>query len=154
MGYDPIWIGEQETTYPCPYSHITNFRDAPEANDLEKTLALVSRLQFTIQFWTASTRLAGLMGTPFIIFESPDQIYGMGHEGMRLHLCTRGKKKLVISHFYNVYNDNEGGLKLVDRAISEMRSNNWDDIVGMVDDPQIVKGLRSDNLVRVCGMGS
>jgi len=152
MGYDPVWIGEPGTTYECPYSHITNFRDSVEASDLEKTLALVSKLQFTIQFWTASTRLAGLMGTPFIIFESPDQIYGMGHEGLRLRLCTRGKKKLVISHFYNVYNDNDGGLRLVERAISEMRENNWNDIVGMVDDQQVVQGLRSDNLVRVCGL--
>lgn len=149
LGYDPVWIGEPNTTYECPYSHITNFRGSSESNDLEKTLALVSKLQFTIQFWTASTRLAGLMGTPFIIFESPDQIYGVGHEGMRLNLCTRGKKKLVVSHFWNVYNDNSGGLKLVDRAIKEMKENNWDDIIGLVDAPHIVKDLCSNNIVRI-----
>ncbi len=152
MGYDPIWIGEPNTTYECPYPHITNFRDSPEANDLEKTLALTSKLQFTIQFWTASTRLAGLMGTPFIIFESPDQIYGQGHEGMRLHLTTRGKRKLVISHFWNVYNDNDGGLKLVEQAVDEMRNNNWNDIIGLVESEKIVEELRTDNMVRVCGL--
>jgi hypothetical protein len=151
MGYNPIWIGEPGTTYECPYSHITNFRDSPEASDLEKTLALVSRLDFTIQFWTASTRLAGLMGTPFIIFESPDQIYGVGHEGIRLKLCTRGNKKLVISHFWNVYNNNEGGLKLVERAISDIRQDNWDDIIGMVDDNKVVEELQSDNTLRIWG---
>jgi hypothetical protein len=152
MGYDPIWIGEKTTTYECPYSHITNFRDSPEADDLEKTLALTSKLQFTIQFWTASTRLAGLMGVPYIIFESPDQIYGIGHEGMRLSLCTRGKKKLVISHFYNVYNDNEGGLKLVRKAIFEMKCGYWDDIIGLVDSEKVVHDLRMENMVRVCGL--
>jgi len=150
-GYDPIWIGEQGTTYECPYSHITNFRDSPEANDLEKTLALISKLRFTIQFWTASTRLAGLMGTPFIIFESPDQIFGVGHEGIRLNLCTRGKKKLVISHFYNVYNDHDGGLKLVDRAIAEMNQNNWQDIIGLVDSQEEVFNMREENIIRIGG---
>jgi hypothetical protein len=150
-GFNPIWIGERGTTYECPYSHITNFRDSPEADDLEKTLALISQLKFTIQFWTASTRLAGLVGTPFIIFESPDQIYGVGHEGIRLNLCTRGKKKLVISHFYNVYNDNTGGLQLVERAISEMQSDNWQDIIGMVESQEEVFNLREDNLIRIGG---
>lgn len=132
MGYDPIWIGEPETTYECPYSHITNFRDAPESSNLENTLALVSKLQFTIQFWTASTRLAGLMGTPFIIFESPDQIYGgisSGHEGLRLQLCTRGNKKVVISHFKDIYNDNQLGLDLTLKAINEIAQKNYNDII-------------------------
>lgn len=149
MGYDPVWFGEKETTYECPYPYITNFRDAPEAEDLENTLALVSRLQFTVQFWTASTRLSGLMGTPFIIFESPDQIYGVGHEGLRLNLCTKGNKKLVISHFYNVYDDHAAGLKLVRKAIFEMCCGNWDDLIGLVDSADVVNNLRSDNLVRI-----
>ena len=146
MGYDPIWIGEPGTTYECPYSHITNFRDAPEAGDLEKTLALVSKLQFTIQFWTASTRLAGLMGTPFIIFESPDQIYAgisPGHEGMRLELCTRGKKKIVISHFKDIYYNNQLGLDLVVQAIKEINHSNYDDIISPLC-ADLVAGFKKD----------
>ena len=151
MGYNPIWIGEPDTTYDCPYSHITNFRGTEESKDLEKVLALISRLQFTIQFWTASTRLAGIVGTPFIIFESPDQIYGIGHEGMRLFLTTRGNKKIVISHFLNVYNDHQGGLKLVNQAIEEIKQNNWNDIVGLVDSENIVLDLIQHNFVKVHG---
>jgi hypothetical protein len=150
-GYNPIWIGEHGTTYECPYSHITNFRDAPEARDLEKTLALISKLQFTIQFWTASTRLAGLVGTPFIIFESPDQIYGVGHEGIRLNLCTRGKKKIVISHFHSVNDDHTAGLKLVDQAIDEMKVGNWEDIIGLVESQEAIAFLQKDNLIRIGG---
>jgi hypothetical protein len=41
----------------------------------------MTNLQFTIQFWTASTRLASMMGVPWILFESPDQIAGNGQEG-------------------------------------------------------------------------
>lgn len=145
MGYDPVWFGERSTTHDCPYSHITNFRDSPEADDLEKTLAFVSGLRFTVQFWTASTRLAGLVGTPFIIFESPDQIYGVGHEGLRLSLCTKGKKKLVISHFHSIHSDNESGLNLVRKAIYDIRVGNFDPVIGLVESPDVIKKLRDDN---------
>jgi hypothetical protein len=141
MGYDPIWIGEPNTTYECPYNHITNFRDSEESCDLEKTLALTSKLKFTIQFWTASTRLAGLVGTPFIIFESPDQIYGgtsYGHEGLRLKLCTRGRMKLVISHFKDVYNDHNLGLKLAEQAIKDIEKENYNDIISLECDKGII----------------
>jgi hypothetical protein len=42
-----------------------DFSRLPEARDLELTLAIISQLQFTVQFWTASTRLAAMVGTPF-----------------------------------------------------------------------------------------
>jgi hypothetical protein len=141
-GYNPIWMGEPHTTYDCPYSHITNFRDSEEACDLEKSLALISKLDFTIQFWTASTRLAGLVGTPFILFESPDQIYGgisSGHEGMRLELCTKGKKKkIVIAHFKDIYHNNDLGLQLVNQAIQEISKNNYQDIISQECNQNIV----------------
>lgn len=149
QGYNPIWIGEPGTTYDCPYSHITNFRNSSESSDLEKTLALISKLQFTVQFWTASTRLAGLTGTPFIIFESPDQIYGLGHEGIRLNLCTRGKKKIVISHFHNVNDNHEAGIDLVDKAIKEIKVGNWEDIIGLVESQESISFLQKDNLIRI-----
>jgi hypothetical protein len=142
LGYNPVWLGEKVTTYPCPVDHIVNFRDSPDAKDLEKTLLLVSQLEFTVQFWTASTRLAGLTGTPFIIFESPEQVYSggaSGQEGIRLELCSKGPKKLVVSHFKNVEVNPDGGLALVQQAIEEMRKNNYSDIIGLVEDKNLVK---------------
>lgn len=81
MSYTPVWLGEKQSTLACPLPHITDFSRMPESRDLELTLAIIAKLEFTVQFWTASTRLAALVGTPFLIFESPDQLFGQGQEG-------------------------------------------------------------------------
>jgi hypothetical protein len=133
MGYHPVWLGEKTSIHPCPFPRILDFSSMPEANDLECTLGLVSHLKFTIQFWTASTRLAGLVGVPFIIFESPDQIIGAGHEGLRLELCTRGEKKLVLSHFNDIANDHNTAFPLVRRAVREIENGNYSENWDMVD---------------------
>lgn len=150
MGYNPVWLGEIATTYECPCPHIPDFRSSKHAYDLEKTLLLVSQLEFTVQFWTASSRLAGLVGVPYIIFESPDQIWGAGQEGIRLNLCTKGQqKKLVIAHFKKIAADHEHGLKLVQQAVLEIQCHNYNDIIGAVDDPAWTEFLRDKNDKRI-----
>lgn len=150
MGHNIIWLGEKQSTLPCPVPHIMDFSRMPEAHDLERTLAIISNLQFTIQFWTASTRLSALMGVPFLLFESPEQIYAsasglMGaQEGKRLELCSFGPKKIVLSHYQNVYEDNQSGLQLVARAIDEMKSGNWADIIGMVQDESFTELMQEE----------
>ena len=138
MGYHPIWIGEKQTIHPCPFSRVTDFSSTAEANDLESTLALVSQLKFTIQFWTASTRLAGLVGTPYILFESPDQVFGgpitPGHEGYRLFLCTRGPRKLVVAHFRDLSDNNNKGLVLSKQAIREVEVGEYAEIIAVPED--------------------
>ena len=85
----------------CPISQI--LADYLKLRDLELTLAIISQLSFTVQFWTASTRFASAMGTPWLLFESPDQICGNGQEGKRIALTSDpNKKKLVVSQFFNV----------------------------------------------------
>lgn len=146
MGYEVIWLGETQSTQLCP----KGVMDFSGIRDLEKVLAIVCNLQFTIQFWTASSRLSGIMGVPYIIFESPEQIYcshsGIvpAQEGKRLELSTFGKKKVVLAHFKNVFNDHEQALGLVERAISEMNLNNWDDIIGMVEDKEFSTQLQEE----------
>lgn len=144
-GYRVVWLGEKQSTIPVPENHadhVLDFRSMPESRDLELTLAILSECRFTIQFWTASTRLAAMVGTPWILFESPDQIVGQGQEGMRIELTTDDdKKKLILSHYLNVLNDHEGALKLIERCVKEMNQNNWNDIVGMVEDPQLVESM-------------
>lgn len=149
MGYRPIWLGEKTSIMPCPFERIINFSNSEDANDLETTLALVSQLKFTIQFWTASSRLAGLMGVPYIIFESPDQLYGIGQEGMRMNLCTKGDKKVVISHFRSIFEDNTAGLSLVKQAVKEMADGNFQDIIGLVENQDLVQLMRTGNLQRI-----
>jgi hypothetical protein len=151
MGYNPIWLGEKATSHPCPCPHIPNFMESEHAKDLEKTLLLVSQLKFTVQFYTASSRLAALVGTPYIIVESPDQIWGQGQEGIRLNLCTKGDKKLVISHFKSLYEDQPGALKLVERAVREMETGNYKDIIGDVEDIKAIEFMKQQSIDRIGG---
>jgi len=142
LGYSPIWLGEKQSVLPCPVDHITDFSRLPESRDLELTLAIVSQLRFTIQFWTASTRFASMMGVPWILFESPDQIVGLGQEGKRIALTTdHNKKKLVLCQYHTVMEHEDKALSLVKRAVDEMNIDNWNDIVGLVDQPEIITAM-------------
>lgn len=146
-GYNPIWLGEKQSVIPCPVDHIIDFSRLPESRDLELTLAIISNLQFTVQFWTASTRLAGMMGVPWILFESPDQIAGNGQEGKRIVLTTDyNKKKLILAHYFNVVEDHEKALKILDQAIDEMNEDNWEDMLGLIEDAGIVNDMLKKQL--------
>jgi DNA-directed RNA polymerase subunit RPC12/RpoP len=151
IGYNVVWVGEKQSTQPCPVEHVLDFSRMPESRDLERTLAIICNCQFTVQFWTASTRLAGIMGVPFLIFESPEQIYvsqsGImsAQEGKRLELCSFGPKKVVLAHYHSVLNDHDKALGLVERAVGEMQQNNWDDILGMVEDEWFSNILQTEH---------
>lgn len=141
-GYNPIWLGEKQSTLPCPVDHIVDVSRMPESRDLEFTLALIANLKFTVQFWTASTRLASMMGTPWILFESPDQIVGNGQEGKRIALTTdANKKKLVLAHFCKVRENHDEAISVLETAIDEMNRDNWEDVIGMVDSDDIVSDM-------------
>ncbi len=144
-GYKVVWLGEKQSTIPVPKDHahhVLDFSRMPESRDLELTLAIISQCAFTVQFWTASTRFAAMMGVPWILFESPDQIVGQGQEGMRIALTTENdKKKLILSHYLNVLGDHAGALSLVERAVREMFADDWRDIVGMVEDRALVEAM-------------
>ena len=132
-GYDPIWLGEKASTQPCPVDDVIDFSRMPEARDLETTLAIVSQCSFTVQFWTASTRLASMVGTPFMLFESPDQLWGnIGQEGMRLELLTIGKRKISANDFRNIYDDPEGGIAVFEECLHEIEEGNFSDHIGLV----------------------
>jgi len=148
-GYTPIWLGEKQSTLPCPVDHIVDFSRMPESRDLEMTLAIVSQLKFTIQFWTASTRLAAITGTPYILFESPDQIWGNGQEGYRLNLCGFGPKKLVICHYLNFLNNPIQGMKLVDQAVEELAIGNESIKLGLLEDEKTVRDMMESNMERI-----
>lgn len=139
LGYNPVWLGEKQSVLPCPVDHIFDFSKTIESRDLEITLAIISQLKFTIQFWTASTRLSSMMNVPWILFESPDQIAGAGQEGRRIALTTDfNKKKLVVAQYHNVMENEDIALDLVNKAIYEMNQDNWNDIVGLVNQPEII----------------
>jgi len=150
MGYNPIWMGEKQNTLKCPVDHIIDMSRKPEARDLELTLAIVSQLKFTVQFWTASTRLAAIMGVPYLLFESPEQIYGSkGQEGIRINLVTFGPKKLCISHYLNVYNNHKTAIDLVKRCVNEMEEGNYEDVIGMIDSEIATRHIKETNVQKV-----
>lgn len=142
MGYNVIWLGEKQNSQPCPVDHVLDFSRMPESRDLERTLAIISCLSFTIQFWTASTRLAGMVGTPFLLFESPEQIYSSdlipGQEGRRLELTSFGPKKLCISHYERSCANLEKTLDLVNKCITDMQVGDFSDVLGLVDVESVV----------------
>jgi hypothetical protein len=141
-GYDPIWLGEKQSILPCPVSDVTDFSVTEDASKLELTLALISKLKFTVQFWTASTRLASMVDTPWILFESPDQIVGNGQEGLRIALTSDfNKRKLILAQYKNIAENESIAFKYLDQAISDLELNNWDDIIGPVENPGVIKNM-------------
>ena len=150
-GYTPIWLGEKQSTLPCPVSSVIDFSRMEESRDLEMTLAIISQLKFTIQYWTASTRLAAIMGVPYILFESPDQIFGGGQEGYRLNLCSFGPKKMCFSHYLNFLDDLPAGLRLTERCIDELSDKNYEDIIGLTESELATTNLKKENFYRVGG---
>jgi hypothetical protein len=89
-----------------------------------------------------------MMGVPYLLFESPEQIWGQGQEGIRRNLCDFGPRKLSINHYLNVYQDNAKGLEIVKNCISEMERGNFEDHIGLVEET-IVSKMREENKQRV-----
>lgn len=140
MGYEPVWLGEKQSVHPCPDKTVLDFTSMPESRDLETTLAVISQCRFTVQFYTASTRLASMVKTPWILFESADQLVGRGQEGMRVILTTDyDKKKIVIANF-KALSDNEAvGVEAFERAVRDVERGDFGTVVEMVDNPELVR---------------
>lgn len=136
-----VWLGEKESTHECPENMgVVNFSDMPESYDLERTLAIITKCKFTIQYWTASTRLAGLVDTPFIIFESPGQILPcQAQEAHRICLTSNyDKRKVVLCSFDMALNDTETVFKHTKRAINNLLNKNYNIEISLVDHPRTI----------------
>lgn len=156
QGYNPIWLGEKQSTLPCPLDSVLDFSRMPESRDLEKTLAIVSNCEFTIQFWTASSRLAGLMGVPFLLFESPEQVYCSGHqagqEGRRLELTSFGPRKVVLADYLKASKDTDRLLFYVQQAIDDLKVKNYEDLISdLTMDQEATKLLQKNYCQMVKG---
>ena len=141
-GYNPVWLGEESTTQKCPVDDVVDFSRMEEAKDLELTLAIISKCKFTLQYWTASTRLASMVGVPYILFESPDQIWGHGQEGIRRELCDFGNNKLVAADFNIVNNNNDLGLHYTNLAIEQLENKDFNDLIGPVASKESSDSMR------------
>lgn len=142
MGYEPVWLGEPSTTAPAPFDDVLDFSRRTEQRDMEKTVAMIGEMKFTVQFWTASTRLAAIAGTPYLLFESPDQIWGQGQEGFRLELITRGGPRKLVANDYVLVAENQNlGLEIFERSVREIENGNFDDSIGLVSDVEEVERM-------------
>lgn len=139
--FNVVWLGEKESIHDCPKNmNIIDFSTMKESYDLEKTLAVISKCKFTIQYWTASTRLAGIVDTPFVIFESPGQILPcQAQEAHRICLTSNyDKRKVVLCNFDMALNDPETVLKHSKRAINNILNNNYNIEISLVDHPRTI----------------
>ena len=142
-GYNIIWLGEKESSLQCPYRNIYDNTISENARDLELTLAMVKKCTFTIQFWTASTRLAGILGVPYLLFESPEQIWGnSGQEGYRRKLCDFGPSKLSVNHFELVRDNPDKALEVINRCIDQMEEGNFEDDFGLLESGFMAQNMK------------
>jgi hypothetical protein len=143
QGYNPIWMGENCSSLECPVDNIIDLTKE-ENSDMEKTIAILKNCKFSIQFWTASTRLSMIAGIKFILIESTDQIYGHGQEGQRLKLFNKNKKlqKLLLCNYNSFVEKENESLEFIERCIDDfVKNDDSSDLIGTVDNEQYVRGL-------------
>jgi len=147
-GYTPIYLGENSSSLNM--EGCVDFSAMPMVQDLSFTLAVLSCVKFSVQFWTASTRLSSIVDTPFILVESLDQIAFRGQEGLRIAASSNfNKKKIIICNYLDFLENLKSGLGAVETAINEVEVNNWDYVVDLVSNKNMLyshldqKGLLS-----------
>ena len=132
QGHNVVLLGEAVSSHNLNNKKIINFMNHELAGNLEAAFAIVDRCVFSLQFFTASTRISSFLSKPFVLFESASQIYGKGQEGIRLSLTTKNynNKKLVLANFIDVLENTDESLVLAEQAIHELtEENKADDLI-------------------------
>lgn len=122
LGYKVVLLGEFVSSHFIQNNKVINFMNHDLAGNLEAAFAIVDQCVFSLQFFTASSRIGSLLNKPYIIFESADQIYGRGQEGIRLSLLTKNydKKKIVLSNYLDIAQNTEEAIQVAKQAIHEL----------------------------------
>ena len=142
-GFNPVWMGEKQSVYPCPVDDILDLTETPDSRNLENIIAFLRHFEFTIQFWTASTRLSLAANCPFLLVESPDQLFGAGQEGLRLRLLSvkSTKQKIVLCNYKKVCENMNQFNSIIHEGIDELCRSDTSFKIGLVDDPDYVQNL-------------
>lgn len=151
MGYTPVWIGEKNSSLACPDSSVLDITSLSDRNDLEKVLAIISLCEFTIQLWTASTRLSMIANTKFFLVECPDQIYGNGQEGIRLKIFNlkNTPSKLFLCNYCKFVEDYDKTFNCLEKSLNEfLIEQNYNDTIDMIDNKKLLEGLKVKNAFR------
>ena len=131
FGYKVVLLGEVSSSYNIDNDKIINLMNHEYVGNLEAAFAVVKKCDFSLQFYTASTRISSLLNKPFVLVESPEQMFGRGQEGFRLSLMTKkySDKKLVVSNFVDVVdNFSEFLTMLKDAVIDFIVNKNSEDV--------------------------
>ena len=143
-----VWLGERISTLPSISKKYFDFTKSEYADDLNACLALVSACAGTFQAWTASTRLSQLVGTPYCLAESFDQLFGSGQEGKRINLLTKdlNKKKIIVSNFNDCMEQLDYFADLcADQLEMLVRNGDSSDCIGPVHNTESIKNLIVNN---------
>ena len=142
-GCVPIWMGEKQSILNCPDENVLDFSKLPESKDLQYAIAVLERCDYSIQFWTASTRLSLEANCPYILIESPDQIYGAGQEGIRLDLLNKKNTPhiILLCNFDKCIESSFDFLDVVENSIDEVYKKEFGIKIGLVNDVDYVKSL-------------
>lgn len=144
LGYNPIYLGENSTSLNM--TDCIDFSSSPNVKKMEFTLEVLSKVKFSLQLWTASTRLASITNTPYILVESPNQVAYQSQELKRIALTTNfDKKKIIICHYIDFLQNQDQGIELIKAAIVEMQNNNWNHMFGMVKNKEILHSIIKEN---------
>lgn len=139
-GYIPMYFGENSSSLNM--EGCVDFSTMPVAKDLSFTLAALSCVKFSIQFWTASTRLSSIVDTPFILVESVDQIALRGQEGLRIAAASNfNKKKIILCNYLSFLENLKDGLRSVDKSINELELDNWEYVTDLSGNKNMVYSL-------------
>ena len=96
--------------------------------------------------WTASTRISLAAETPFLLIESPDQIYGKGQEGQRLKLFNPKNipNKVVLCNFIKFVENKSQAIEIIKESIKELLFDKNNEIkIGLVDNPDYVAEIQN-----------
>jgi hypothetical protein len=142
-GFNPVWMGEKQSVHKCPVDDILDLTLMPESRNLENVIAFLKHFEFTIQFWTASTRLSMAANCPYLLVESPDQLYGAGQEGLRLRLLNvaNTKQKIVLCNYKKVCENIAEFNSIIHEATNELLRSDTSIKIGLVDDADYVQNI-------------
>ena len=123
-GYQPLFFGEAVSTQKlsCHYKSYVGIA-------LSEAIDILSGCSFSVQCFTASTRLSSFAGIPSLLVETPEQLWGShylyGQEGRRLLLMKNGGIKLIPTHFVA---GQKWECEIIDRilkSVSEIEAGNY-----------------------------
>jgi hypothetical protein len=93
-----------------------------------------------------------MVGVPYILFESPEQIWGtQGQEGLRRKLCDIGKSKLIACHYADARDNVDKTLDYTMQALSEVEAGNYSNLMAFNVYPEARSSMERQSKLSLIG---